>query len=183
MEKKQMNIYQKLAKIQDKINGLAPDKKSFGFNYVSGTKLLSFIKPLMKEYNLILKQEIISIDNERQDYFAGKDEKRREISEILTKVMMKFTWVDCDTGDKDENLFGANGQNGWDKGIGSALTYGERYFLMKYFHIATDQDDIDQPKPLLADEMLKGCDKWEPKQKQAVIDKYDLTDKQLKLLK
>jgi len=59
--------------------------------------------------------------------------------------MMRFTWVDCETGDKDENLFGANGQNDWDKGVGSALTYGERYFLLKYFHIATDEDDIDNP--------------------------------------
>jgi hypothetical protein len=58
---------------------------------------------------------------------------------------MRFTWVDCETGEKDENLFGANGQNGWDKGVGSAFTYAERYFLLKYFHIATDEDDIDNP--------------------------------------
>ena len=41
------------------------------------------------------------------------------------------------------NLFGANGQNDWEKGLGSALTYAERYFLLKFFHIATDEDDID----------------------------------------
>lgn len=58
---------------------------------------------------------------------------------------MRFTWVDVETGEKDENLFGANGQNDWDKGVGSALTYGERYFLLKYFHISTDEDDIDNP--------------------------------------
>lgn len=58
---------------------------------------------------------------------------------------MRFTWVDIDTGEKDENLFGANGQNDWEKGLGGALTYGERYFLLKYFHIATDEDDIDNP--------------------------------------
>jgi len=64
--------------------------------------------------------------------------------------MMKFTWIDTETGDFDENLFGANGQNDWDKGVGSALTYGERYFLLKFFHIATDEDDIDNPdrKPI-----------------------------------
>ena len=56
---------------------------------------------------------------------------------------MQFTWIDCATGDKDVNSFGANGQNDWEKGLGSALTYAERYFLLKYFHIATDEDDID----------------------------------------
>jgi hypothetical protein len=59
--------------------------------------------------------------------------------------MMRFTWIDTEIGEKDENLFGANGQNDWDKGVGSALTYAERYFLLKYFHIATDEDDIDNP--------------------------------------
>ena len=33
--------------------------------------------------------------------------------------------------------------NAWDKGLGSALTYGERYFLLKFFHIQTDYDDVD----------------------------------------
>jgi hypothetical protein len=33
--------------------------------------------------------------------------------------------------------------NAFDKGYGSALTYGERYYLLKTFHIATDRDDVD----------------------------------------
>lgn len=75
------------------------------------------------------------------DYVSKSGDK----TEILSKLDMKFTWVDCETGEKDENYFGANGQNDFEKGFGSALTYGERYFLLKYFHIATDEDDIDNP--------------------------------------
>lgn len=138
-----LNIYQKLHKIQEAIIGLEKDKSAFGYKYVTGDKVISNIKPLMNKYGLLLKQEIISIDNVRQDYKNKKDELKNE---MLTKAMMRFTWVDIDTGEKDENLFGANGQNGWDKGVGSALTYAERYFLLKYFHIATDEDDIDNPE-------------------------------------
>lgn len=141
MENK-LNLYQKLHKIQSEIIGLGKDKKAFGYDYVTGNKVLEYIKPLMNDLGLILKQEIISIENTRQDYQTKNGSK----SEILSKVMMKFTWVDCETGDKDENMFGSNGQNDWDKGVGSALTYGERYFLLKYFHIATDEDDIDNPE-------------------------------------
>lgn len=137
MEK--INIYQKLLKIQQKINGLGKDKSAFNYKYVTGDKVLSEIKPLMNSMGLLLKQEVLSIENSRQDYTTKNGNK----SEILSKVMMKFTWVDCETGEKDENLFGANGQNDWDKGCGSAFTYAERYFLLKYFHIATDEDDID----------------------------------------
>lgn len=140
-EPKEKNLYQKLLEIQKHVVGLGKDKKAYGYDYVTGTKVLEHIKPRMNELGIILKQEIVSIENIRQDYQVKNGPK----SEILSKVMMRFTWIDCATGEKDENLFGANGQNDWDKGVGSALTYGERYFILKYFHIATDQDDIDNP--------------------------------------
>ena len=143
-----MNIYQKLHAIQSEINGLGKDKATNTYRYVTGDKVLSHIKPLMKEHKLLLKQEVLSIENTRQDYTVGVTQQLpngRPKSEINSKVMMRFTWVDCETCEKDENLFGANGQNDWDKGVGSALTYAERYFLLKFFHIATDEDDIDNP--------------------------------------
>ena len=43
-------------------------------------------------------------------------------------------------------MYKRQGMNGFEKGLGSALTYAERYFLLKYFHIATDEDDIDNPE-------------------------------------
>lgn len=153
MEETKLNIYQKLHSIQKHVMGLGKDKSANSYRYVTGDKVLENIKPLMNELGLILKQELISIENVRQDYIVGinaQTPQGRPKSEILSKCMMKFTWVDIETGEKDENLFGANGQNDWDKGVGSALTYAERYFLLKYFHIATDEDDIDNPdrKPI-----------------------------------
>jgi len=136
-----LNLYQKLLEIQKQVIGLGKDSKSFSYKYVSGSKVLEHIKPLMNKYGILLKQEVVAFYNERMDYATKNSEK----SEILTKLDMKFTWIDVETGEKDENMFGANGQNDWEKGFGSALTYGERYFLLKYFHIATDEDDIDNP--------------------------------------
>lgn len=141
-----MSIYKKLLEIQKAVKGLSKDKKSNNYEYVTGNKLLSFIRPLMDEHGLLLKQEVLSIDNDRMDYKTGIGTQwEKPKSEILSKVMMRFTWVCAETGEKDENLFGANGQNDWEKGLGSALTYAERYFLLKYFHISTDEDDIDNP--------------------------------------
>ncbi len=144
LKEEKKNLYQKLLVIQQRIVGLGKDKSAFNYKYVTGDKVLGEIKPLMNEMGLLLKQEVLSIENARQDYqLIDKSGNVRNKSEILSKVMMRFTWVDCETGEKDENLFGANGQNDWDKGCGSAYTYAERYFLLKYFHIATDEDDID----------------------------------------
>lgn len=140
-ENKPKGIYLKLLKIQQSILGLGKDKKSFGYDYVTGTKVLEHVKPLMNDLGLLLKQEVISSTNIRMDYQVKSGAK----TEILTKLDMRFTWIDCESGETDENLFGANGQNDFEKGYGSALTYGERYFLLKFFHIATDEDDIDNP--------------------------------------
>lgn len=134
------NIYQKLLIIQKSVKGLGKDKNGNNYQYVTGSKVLDHIKPLMNDLGILLKQEIISIENQRQDYTLKNGTNK---SEILTKVIMRFTWIDAETGEKDENLFGANGQNDWEKGLGSALTYAERYFLLKYFHIPTDSDDVD----------------------------------------
>lgn len=186
-----MSIYKKLLKVQRKVKGLSKDKKSYGFSYVTGNKLLSFIKPIMDGEGLILKQEILSIDNERMDYTTSKGSK----SEILSKVMMRFTWVDTETGDKDENLFGANGQNDWEKGLGSALTYAERYFLLKFFHISTDEDDIDnperqtsdpieEPKPTLSGERFNLFISLlaQGKEKKTTLERYELTQEQKEVL-
>ena len=135
-----MNIYKKLLAVQKELKGLSKDKKSFNYDYVTGNKLLGFIKPIMNEQELILKQEVTKVETERIQY---KTSKGAEKDEVLYKVWQKFTWIDIETGDKDENEFFSSGMNEFEKGLGSALTYAERYFLLKYFHIATDEDDID----------------------------------------
>jgi len=165
MENEKLNLYQKLLVIQNKIKGLGQDKKSNNYSYVTGSKLLKEVKPLMNELKLLLKQEVLSIDNLRMDYkTAINTQYEKDKSEILSKVMMRFTWIDTESGEKDENLFGANGQNDWEKGLGSALTYAERYFLLKYFHIATDEDDIDndsrKPEPKEKPFLLQDSDNF-----------------------
>ena len=151
MEK--LNLYQKLHKIQCQVMGLGKDKKGNGYDYVSGTKVIDAIKPLMNELGLLLKPEVITIENQRIDYLVSISQDKetkawsgKPKSETLSKAMMAFTWIDVETGDKEVCSWGANGQNDWDKGVGSAMTYAERYFLLKFFHIATDEDDIDNPK-------------------------------------
>lgn len=166
-----MAIYQKLLEIQKGIAGLAKDGKAYGYEYVTGSKLLKELRPLMDKHGIILKQEVLSVTNTRQDYRTKTGEK----SEILSLVQMRFTWIDTETGEKDENLFSANGQNDWDKGIGSALTYGERYFLMKFFHIATDEDDIDNPAR--KERQKNNAEKAEEEKKEKISDYLVHNDK------
>lgn len=143
MEKKdtaiKMNLCQKLVEVQKSARGLGKDARAQSYEYVSGSKVLSVIRPKMDELGLLLVQEVNEITNERVDYQVSKGAR----SEMHSRVMMTFKWIDADTGEVLAVPFGANGCNGWDKGLGSALTYAERYFLLKFFHIPTDEDDID----------------------------------------
>ena len=98
-----MSIYKKLHEIQTRVSGLGKDSSSQSYKYVSGSKILSVIKPLMNELGLILKQEILSIENDRMDYQVslakGQDGewKGKPKTEILSKVQMRFTWIDVET--------------------------------------------------------------------------------------
>jgi hypothetical protein len=133
-------IYKKLLIIQNSIEGFVKNKQGHNYSYVDGNTVLNHIRPLMNDQNLLLKQEIVSIKNERYDYLTSRGNQK---TEVLSSLEMRFTWIDADSGETDVNLFAANGMNDFDKGVGSAMTYGERYFLLKYFHIPTDADDVD----------------------------------------
>lgn len=150
-----MNLFQKLVEIQKSVRALGKNSSAgtgaSSYQYVSGSKVLDFIRPKMDELGILLVQQIDSVENERIDYQTKNGVK----SELLSKVNMTFTWIDAESGDKLPVPFGANGMNNWDKGLGSALTYAERYFLLKFFHIATDEDDVDALPPRGNEEPVK----------------------------
>lgn len=166
-----MSIYKKLLEMQKRVVGLGKDSKSFSYQYVSGGKVLENLKPIMNDVGLLLKQEIIEVVKERIDYKAKNGEK----SEMWYGVNFKFTWIDVETGETDVNMFYASGMNDWEKGLGSALTYAERYFLLKYFHINTDEDDIDNPN-------RKSQEQSKPKTSDKKIDRKALEHRILELV-
>lgn len=147
-----MSVYKKMHQVQAATRSLAANTEGqtggAKYGYVSGAKLLGVIRPLMDKLGLILLQEVVEIKNEPITYMTRNGEK----TEMFTTAKIRFTWVDTDDGSQVVNDFFANGMNAWDKGLGSALTYAERYYLMKTFHIATDEDDVDA---LVKDEAIK----------------------------
>lgn len=201
-----MSVYQKFLEVQKTVRALAPNeegpKEKGGYKYVSGAKALSIIRPKMDEVGLLCLPEIVGIRNTPMTYSTKYGTK----TEIFTELDLLFTWVDTEDGSSFTARFAANGMNDWDKGLGSALTYGERYYLLKAFHIATDKDDIDslqreeaigmceptkqtQPqqrvkKPMSNTQFLKACQRIEqgdPIIKQ-VEDTYILTPEQQEII-
>ena len=135
-------IYKKLLEIQKAVVGLAKDAKGNAGDYVTGNKILSIVRPMMDKLGLVLIPEVVNSAFEPQTYMTSKGEKK----EMFCHLTIQFTWVDAQSGDAVTHQWASTGMNGFDKGYGSALTYGERYYLLKLFHIATDKDDVDAPK-------------------------------------
>lgn len=137
-----MGIYKKLLDLQKSVVGLTKDKSGNSYQYVSGDKILSIVRPKMDELGLLLIPEVTNYDFHREDYAVKNGEK----SEMFCSLTIRFTWVDAESGETLPCEWASSGMNAWDKSLGSAITYGERYFLLKFFHIATDKDDVDAPR-------------------------------------
>lgn len=146
MEKNQnehpKTLHQKLLEIQTRVSGLTKDAVGNAGQYVSGNKILGFIRPLMNEFGLLLTIDIVDATYTPYEAPTSKGVKK----DMFCGLKLRFTWLDTTTGEKQVIDWAGTGANGADKSLGSALTYAERYFLLKQFHIPTDKDDVDALK-------------------------------------
>jgi len=133
-----LNIYQRLSNVRKTCSYLRKENEGYQFKYVSSSQTLGHLHNAINENGLILIPEIVS--QELQETTNQKGNK-----EFFTKLNMVFTWVNIDNPDeKIVCQWTAQGLDNAEKGIGKALTYAEKYFLLKFFNIATDKDDPDK---------------------------------------
>lgn len=140
-----LNIQQKLVEVRKSIHGFNKDTKGFGFEYVSGSQILRAIKGKMDELGVLLipRVDYDTLHWEKHEYTTKKGEKKLDF--IIT-MKMKYTWVNAeDPQDKIEIDWVCIGQQTDDiaKAVGTAMTYNERYFLLKFLGLPTDEDDAD----------------------------------------
>ena len=148
-----LNLVEKLAKIREMVEVLRKNKSGFNYKYVTEDEILARVAAGMKKYGVSLVPRIVpgTLSVEPYHYVKTKNTKggeqlKEDINEILVHAEMTFTWVNND--DLDEtiviNWAFVGQQSDASQAFGSALTYANRYFLMKYFQIATPDDDPDK---------------------------------------
>lgn len=138
-------VYAKIFELQKAVKALKKDSKSYNFEYLSGDKLFEVVRPKMDELGLLLLPDVVKVESTPTTYKAwdGKLKALVDKTENLVALDINFTWVDVESGESIVQHWHGTGQNGFDKSFGSALTYAERYFLLKTFHVATNRDDVD----------------------------------------
>lgn len=166
-EVKKMNIYERMMMVEKELGVVAKNleikaTKTSSYRAVSERDVIDAVKPLEAKYRIysypysrvIIKDE--RLENKR-DY--GGTEVVVTSTFMRTETVYRFVNVDVPTEYVDITTYG-DGIDTGDKATGKAMTYADKYALMKAYKISTG-DDPDQEKS--PDEGYKVTQRVEPK--------------------
>ena len=163
MTEENLNIYQRLAKIRKQVEVIQRNKSGYGYKYVSEDRILAKISGFMDKYNLSLIPCVIHSSSVISPYHTKKtkstnkgDIYEENVNEVLVSADMIFRWVNNDNPEEfiEVPWILVGHQTDGSQSFGSGLSYAMRYFLLKFFNIATPDDDPD---------------KWRSEQKAAAV--------------
>jgi hypothetical protein len=140
-EVKVLNIYQKMLEITNELGYVAKgltvtvNKKGDSYKAVSETDILIAVKPLETKYNVYsypFDREIVET-KELTNSYGG-------IQQFL-RIKTTYRFINTeDTKNYLDIISYSDGIDGGDKATGKAMTYGDKYALMKAYKISTGDD-------------------------------------------
>ena len=162
-DKSEMNIYQKLQYIHSKVAYIKKSQKATQYTYAGSSDVLGQIHGLMDEVHLLLMPEVVE-----QTLTDSTD--KRGTTVYMTELVIDYEWINADKPEErfTKRFYAQGIDRAGEKGVGKALTYGEKYYLLKTFQIATDNDDPDafqkridstKPQALISDDDLATVNK------------------------
>ena len=145
-----MNIYQKMAAITAELQTVAKNltvqtTKTSSYKAVSERDILDAVKPLEEKhgiYSYPCDREVLESNLlESESTYDGKTTKK---TTFMTRIKTTYRFVNVDEPTEYiETTTFAEGIDAQDKGSGKAMTYADKYALMKAYKISTG-DDPDQ---------------------------------------
>lgn len=144
------NIFQRMAAITAELQTVAKNLtvetgKGKGYKAVSERDIIDAVKPLEEKhgvYSYPCAREVIESQTfESESEYNGKVTRKTSFFSRI-RTVYRFVNVD-DPLDYIETVTFAEGIDAQDKGSGKAMTYGDKYALMKAYKISTG-DDPDQ---------------------------------------
>lgn len=144
-EVKVLNIYQKLLEVRKSVSYLKKESQSNQYNYTGSAQVLASVRDKINEVGLILVPRIIDKNLIAETVEYMDKDKPKKTTTYFTELTMTMTWVNADNPTETvECPWYTQGVDiAGEKGVGKALTYGEKYFTLKFFNIPTDKDDPD----------------------------------------
>ena len=143
METKEMNIFQKLEAITNELGFVAKNlnvavSKNNSYKATGEVDVLEAVKPLENKYGVYsyaTNREIIANDILTQNTQYG------ERTSLFLRMKVTYRFVNTDNPkDYIETISFAEGIDSGDKASGKAMTYADKYALMKTYKISTGED-------------------------------------------
>lgn len=153
VETSTMNIYEKIAAVRRMTEVMRKDKSGYNYKYVAEDTILAHVAAGLDKYRLMYFPRIEPYTVKILPYeYTEKKQGRGNAPAVETTVhefcvsgQMVYTWVNLDKPEETFEVpwFFAGEQSNVSQAMGSGLTYLNRYFLLKFFGIATPDDDPD----------------------------------------
>lgn len=144
-----MNIFEKILKIQNELETVAKNLKvgdgKYSYNAVGEGDILKAVKPLEEKYGVmsyptsrqVIESEVLETVKEYNGNTTTSTQK-------FMRIEITYRFVNIEKPDEFiETISYGDGIDTMDKATGKAMTYADKYALMKMYKIQTG-DDPDQ---------------------------------------
>lgn len=180
-----LNIFQRMAKVTEELptvekNLTVEVTKNSSYKAVAEADVLSAVKEAEAKhgiYSYPINREIVDTDViVNTSTYDGKTTERKQ---LYLRMKTTYRFVNVDKPEEYiEMVSFSDGIDSGDKGCGKAMTYGDKYALLKAYKIETGVDPDQQ-----ASEPLKGFNERKATEKQiSILSEYYEDEKLDKLL-
>lgn len=142
-----MNIFEKMSAVTNELQTVAKNltvqqSAKSSYKAVSERDILDAVKPLECKYGIysypysrkVLESQLLESENE----YNGKVTRK---TTLMTRIETVYRFVNIEKPEEYiETTTFAEGMDSQDKGSGKAMTYGDKYALMKAYKISTGDD-------------------------------------------
>lgn len=142
-----MNLFEKLAKITAELKTVAKNlevqqTKNSKYKAVAERDILDAVKPLEEKYGVYSYPSDRGIEEshilESESEYQGKVTKK---TTFMTRIKTVYRFVNIEKPEEFiETTVFSEGIDSQDKGSGKAMTYADKYALMKIYKISTGED-------------------------------------------
>ena len=149
-----LNIYEKLLLITNEIGVIEKNlnvqvSKNNSYKAVSERDVLDAVKPLEQKYRVYSyphAREIIDYGTlQKETEFEGKVSRTNT---LYMRVQITYRFVNIDNPDEFIDVISyGDGLDSGDKAPGKAMTYADKYALLKAYKLSTGDDPDKDPSP------------------------------------
>lgn len=136
-----IELYTKLVGIRKAVEYIQKTERgNQGAMYVDPAVLVQKIRSKMDELSILL---VPAMSETTVESMADPTKNNPAATSFLFRSKMLYTFIDAESGEQLEVPWFMTGKHLQDPAMagGAALTYFERYFLLKFFQIPTSKDD------------------------------------------